>query len=261
MIIAALACALGACESPMAEPPAASLTRSEAPDSQLSALTERVAFERHRVEQRLRGDWELPQRPKDSGCTNLASGELAKDTLVLDVRDARPDGRQLFSLDLTNELTSSDLRALEPLYRPGTAAKARRELVSTKAGEEALSKLSELAERRYAAVFHVTHLAAPKFFHDPKKRFPEWSPGWMMGWLALHQLGETDALCQLRIEVRSDTRDAPRERRLRETTQRALLRALAARFHDAGERAQAKLNAGLIWPHAPREREPLAAAP
>lgn len=217
-------------------------------DEELIALTERVAFKRHEIENRERVSWELPNKPNDSACPNLARGDSDADQLVLLTEDDRIDTRQLLPLRLTKQLTSRDLEALEPHYDPTSKAGAKRRLRSRRDGELALDKLGHLAKRRFAAVFHVKLYVEPHFFHNPKKRKPEWGPGLMLGWVAIHELGEPEALCQWSIDVRSDISDAPLARRLRESTRHDLMSDLGKRFREAGMRALGKLESGLSAP-------------
>lgn len=233
------------------------VTAAETPSVQpakraLSHLEAQVAFKRHEVEQRENTNWELPTKAKDQACGPLTTGKPGADQLVLLARDARVDSRQLLPLRLLQSMTSNDLLELESHYAASSQAGAKRELRSVRDGELALVKLRELAQRKYAAVFHITHYVEPKFFHDPKKRKPEWSAGWMMGWLAVHELGEPEASCQWRIDVRGEASDASLARRLRETTKRQLISDLAERFREAGKRAHMRLGTGLTWPNRPR---------
>ncbi len=233
---------LNAAETPSAVPP----------QGELSRLEDQVAFTRHEVEQRERVSWELPAHPKDEGCGPLTTGKPGADELIVLARDARVDTRQLLPLRLLQSMASNDLLQLEPHYAASSQAGAKRKLRSVRDGELALVKLRQLAQRRYAAVFHVTHYVEPKFFHDPKKRKPEWNAGWMLGWLAVHELGEPEATCQWRIEVRGDAGDASLARRLREATKRQLILELAVRFREAGKRAHSRLGTGLTWPNGTR---------
>jgi len=226
----------------------AATPRPPASSDELSRLQDQVAFKRHEMGLREATHWELPSRPKDEACGPLTSGQAEADKLIVLARDARVDTRQLLPLRLLQNLASNDLTQLEPYYAKSSQAGAKRRLRSVPDGELALAKLRELARRKYAAVFHITHYAEPNFFHDPKKRKPEWNAGWMMGWLAIHELGEPEASCQWRIDVRGDAGDASLARRMRESTKRQLISNLAERFREAGQRASALLGTGLDWP-------------
>ncbi len=231
-----------------AAPALAAVAASENHDQELNQLTERVAFKRHELESREHVSWELPDKPRDASCPQLARGDSEADELVLLAHDGRIDTRKLLPLRLTKQLASSDFEALEPHYDPHSKAGAKRRLRSKRDGELALEKLTRIGKRHYAAVFHVTHYVEPHFFHDPKKRKPEWGPGLMLGWVAIHELGEPEALCQWSIDVRSDTSDAPLARRLRETTRYELISDLGKRFREAGMRALKQLGSGLSEP-------------
>ncbi|MEZ4371214.1 MAG: hypothetical protein R3B07_10330 [Polyangiaceae bacterium] len=227
---------------------AATSAASSQHDAELTSLTESVAFKRHEFEDRERVSWELPEKPTDSACPRLARGDAEADQLVLLAEDARIDTRQLLPLRLTKQLTSRDLEALEPHYDPASKAGAKRRLRSKRDGELALEKLKKVGKRRYAAVFHVTLYVEPHFFHNPKKRKPEWGPGLMLGWIAIHELGEPEAICQWSIDVRSDVSGASLARRLRETTRYELISDLGKRFREAGMRALKQLESGLAPP-------------
>lgn len=214
-------------------------------------LTAKVAFQRYSFEEKRKGPWELPDKPTNTACSRLATGEPAKDKLVTEVQDSRVDTRILLPLQLSERLVSQELQALERFYAPGAVAGARREVRSQRDGELALAALAELAARRYAGVFHVEFYTEPKFFHDPNKLKPEWSPGWLRGWLAIHELGRDEALCQWRVDVRSDVSEASLLKRLRETTYLQLLAQLGVRFREAGQRAHEQLQTGLSWPEFP----------
>lgn len=246
LLVASLVATLcAACDD---DAPALSVSVSAERDQELSQLTDRVAFRRHELETREQVNWELPRKPKDGVCPTLARGDSEADELVLLARDARIDTRQLLPLRLTKQLTTRDFEALEPHYDPLSKAGAKRRLRSKRDGELALEKLTRLAKRRYAAVFHVTHYVEPHFFHDPKKRKPEWAPGLLLGWIGIHELGEPEALCQWSIDVRSDTSQASLARRLRETTRHELVSDLGKRFREAGIRALGELKSGLNQP-------------
>ncbi|MEZ4230016.1 MAG: hypothetical protein R3B89_12645 [Polyangiaceae bacterium] len=237
------------CDDDAASPPLAmAAVNSNTRVEELTQLTERVAFKRHELESREHVSWELPSKPRDRACPRLAKGETEADQLILLARDARVDSRKLLPLRLTRQLTSRDFDALEPHYAADSKAGAKRRVRSKRDGELALEKLDRIGRRRFAAVFHVTHYVEPHFFHDPKKRKPEWGAGWMMGWIAIHELGEPEALCQWSIDVRSDTSNASLARRLRETTRHELTSDLGKRFREAGMRALRQLESGLSKP-------------
>ena len=66
-------------------------------------------------------------------------------------------------------------------------------------------------------------------------------PGVLDAWLAIYQRDDDHSLCQVRVTVRNDTRDAPVRRRLKSRTRERLIRQLGRSL-----RAQSRIALGRI---------------
>ncbi|MBI3200547.1 MAG: hypothetical protein HYZ29_03320 [Myxococcales bacterium] len=161
-------------------------------------------------------------------------------TLVLSVRDARFEKKQLLPLDLTGPLTAPKLHALRDdlaLSPPGQAPPS-----------SVTDEIRSLDGRRFVGVFHVTeHFGADRVFRTDRGRW-EWTPGTLVAWLAVHDAATGAALCQTQMVVKNDTRSAPLAPRLKSDTRQRLTRELGRDLKSEAARALRRITLLLEMP-------------
>lgn len=191
-------------------------------------------------------DWAALRGAKEEKCDDSRFESLPREarTLVLAVRDARFEKKQLLPLDLTGSLTQPKLH----LLRDELAL-----LPDGRAPSEALvAEVGALETRRFAGVFHVTeHYGAERVFRMDRSRW-EWQPGTLVAWLAVHDASSGAALCQTLVVVKNDTRAAPVAARLKSDTRERLTRELGRDVRAAAETALRRISALLELPDAPQ---------
>jgi hypothetical protein len=172
-------------------------------------------------------------------------------TLLLRSQDSRIVRKHLLPLLLTAHLSSHDLDPVRQ-HLSGADAEFSAALlgrpVSHKAARMALAELSALERRRFAGVYHVIHYGAPRLIHKLGRRRPEWVPGMLDAWLAVYQRDDEHSLCQVRVTVRNDTRDAPIRRRRRSQTRERLIRQLGRALRAQSRIALARISSALRLP-------------
>lgn len=161
-------------------------------------------------------------------------------TLVLAVRDARFEKKQLLPLDLTAPLTAPKLHALRDalaLLPPGQPPAAG-----------VTDEIASLGGRRWVGVFHVTeHYGADRVFRTDRGRW-EWTPGTLVAWLAIHDAESGSVLCQTQLVVKNDTRSAPLAPRLKSDVRQRLTRELGRDVKTEAARALRRITAVLEMP-------------
>jgi hypothetical protein len=160
--------------------------------------------------------------------------------LVLGVRDARFEKKNLLPLDLTGRLTEPNLHAL------------RQELALSPKGRPLDASLGARVEaldaRRFALVFHVTeHFGAERVFRKDRSRW-EWMPGTLVAWLAVHDAGSGKALCQTLLVVKNDVKGASVAARLKSDTRERLTRELGRDVRAEAKRALTRITSALELP-------------
>lgn len=187
-------------------------------------------------------DWSSFRAARDERCDDARFHDLPAEarTLVLAVRDARYEKKNLLPLDLTGALTEPKLHALrdELSLLPGGRAPS-----------EALEEeIRALDGRRFAGVFHVTeHYAAERVFRMDRGRW-EWVPGTLVAWLAVHDKDSGAALCQTLVVVKNDTRSVPVTARQKSFARERLTRELGRDVRAEAGRALRRISAVLELP-------------
>jgi len=190
-------------------------------------------------------DWSALRGAREEKCDESKWGELPADerTLVLAVRDARFEKKNLLPLALTGPLTQPRLHALRDQLALAPPGRPPSELL---AGE-----ISALERRRFAGVFHVTeHYGAERVFRTDRGRW-EWMPGTLVAWLAVHDGRTGAALCQTLLVVKNDTRSAPLAPRLKSDTRERLTRDLGRDVRAEAARALSRISTRLELPETP----------
>lgn len=239
--VLALAALLPACGGDAAEP---------APVEQREALAAAPAEADPRLADTLSAwlakDWSALRSAKEEKCDDARFGSLPAEerTLVLAVRDARFEKKQLLPLALSSPLTQPKLHALRDelgLLPPGRAP-----------SEVLVAEVEGLGKRRFAGVFHVTeHYGAERVFRVDRGRW-EWLPGTLVAWLGIHDASSGAALCQTLLVVKNDVRSAPLAARLKSDTRERLVRELGRDARAEAARALRRISERLELPDAPQ---------
>jgi hypothetical protein len=122
-------------------------------------------------------DWSAPRGLREEKCDEKRFTDLPPEarTLVLAVRDARFEKKQLLQLDLTGHLTQPKLHALrDDRARPARAAAEQ---------PSATDRAARPAPIR--GVFHVTSTTRQSACSG-RSRTLGWLPGTLVAWLAIH---------------------------------------------------------------------------
>jgi hypothetical protein len=187
-------------------------------------------------------DWSAPRGTREEKCDDAQWKDLPAEarTLVLAVRDARFEKKQILALDLTGHLTQPKLHALRDelaLLAPGRAP-----------SEIVTDEIEQLAKRRFVGVFHITeHYGAERVFRVDRGRW-EWLPGTLVTWLSIHDATSGASLCQTQLVVKNDTRGAPLAVRLKSDTRERLTRELGRDVRVEATRALRRISAVLELP-------------
>ncbi len=204
--------ALAACDELHRPTPLPALAKPTASAASETAPGNRAAYELLRLRQR------LAPPPLDRTKTPC-SDQLGKARPVLFLRqvDERAESRHLLPLRITEQLESHELDRLAAAFEPG-------EVRLRNLGDAArvLRELTELGERRYLGVYHVTEYSGPELILRVGKLHREWVAGRLHAWFVLYDLKSRERLCSGEIAVSNDTRDAPITSRLRSETRERL---------------------------------------
>lgn len=215
-------------------------------------LSARVAFNLARAEQRLHPELEVPRTLGDRPCPDAQLRAEAKPPLLhLMARDSRADRRNLLPLSVMGELARDELAAVRARFKQpadALAAPTFRVLRSRADGESAARALDALERRPYAAVAHVIGYAEPRLIQKVGERHRRWVAGTLDTLVVAYDLSTGDALCQARVTVHNDTREAPVSARLRSDTRERLTRALAHEYQREAPAALARITRVLVWP-------------
>lgn len=164
-----------------------------------------------RVAVRALGSVELdPLEARERACddASLAQAAPSEASRVLTTRfaEARPEAKALLPMSVTERLELPQLPLLES---------ALSGVHGPEASTRALARVAELRQSRFIGVFHVTRFGMPRWIWRLDRKKPEWVAGHLETWLALHDAQSGERLCQTRIWIENDTKDAPLTRRLR----------------------------------------------
>jgi len=255
LLTAGLGLLASGCEHELAGHASASAASArEATESHsLVRQSAQVAVEYTRARQRLEQQLPLPRRLRMQRCPDRSIEGWAETdrTLLLRSQDSRIVRKKLLPLLLTAHLSSHDLLAVRQ-YLSGADGDFSDALLgrpaSPKAARMALAELSALERRRFAGIYHVIRYGAPRLIHKIGRRRPEWVPGILDTWLAIYELYEDRPLCQVRVTVRNDTRDAPIRRRLKSQTRERLIRELGGSLRARSRIALSRISSALRMP-------------
>lgn len=189
----------------------------------------------------LRLERELPEKNQRDflRCPDetLSHADAEQNTLLVRVRDARSERKNILPLDLRQTLA------------PDPLARWRESTASIDEGEKA--SLASLKERRYLAEIVISAFAPPTHFRRLNALHSEWSAGRLEGELVVYDLDSEHVLCAAPLRVHGDATGAPLSRRLREATRADLERKLYARAVREVGGALASITHLLHWPSEP----------
>jgi hypothetical protein len=163
--------------------------------------------------------------------------------LILRVEDARWEKKSLIPLRVTKHLTWPDASALE-------------QVIVREHGElepSVVPQVETLAAARYVGVFHVIQFSQPRRIFRPNKIKPEWVPGIMTAWFAVHEAKGGPPVCGTHMMVKNDVSQAPLMLKLREETAEALTEALGRELRAKAPAALGKMSQLLSMPNTNRQ--------
>jgi hypothetical protein len=233
--------------------PALALPTPSPSSNPSDTVAARVAFELVLAEQRLAQELPLPDRLREQRCPDASLRELAQPdrSLVLVSRDARPDRRHVLPLRLRAPLAGKDLDQVRVHFRSGRGAPGERyspQSDDPKSAHAALRELLQLKQRPLFGVYQITHYRAPRREHKPGHRKPKWREGELYAWLVVYDTRAEQPLCQTRIAVRNDTRNASLSIRLRSDTRNRLIAQLGQNLRERSRAALARISRVLELP-------------
>ncbi len=201
-------------------------------------------MERARLAVRALGSIELdPLKRREQACNDaeLSAAAPTEPARVITTRfaEARLVAKALLPMTVTEPLELPRLPLLEAALSGVHGEEASR---------EALERSTALSKRRFVGVFHVTQFGLPRWIWRLDHKKPEWVRGYLETWLALHDGQSGERLCQTRIWVVSDGKDAPLSRRLRADTRNKLTRALGHALKREAPAALRRLSRVLTLP-------------
>jgi hypothetical protein len=183
----------------------------------------------------------LEQRERSCDDAALATAAPSPEARVLTTRfaEARPEAKALLPLSVTEPLELPQLPLLESalsgVHGPGALARA-------------LERAAALRQSRFIGVFHVTRFGMPRWIWRIDRKKPEWVPGHVESWLALHDAQSGERMCQTRLWVENDTKDASLTRRLRADTRDRLTDELGRALEVEAPIALRRLSRVLVLP-------------
>lgn len=179
--------------------------------------------------------------PKHFGERRCPDDVIARPSeLVLRVKDARYEKKLLLPLLATRHLTWPDASALE-------------QVVVREQGELApgvVPEIETLSAARHVGVFHVIQFSPPRRIFRPNKIKPEWVPGIVTAWFAVHDAKGGAPLCSTHMLVKNDVSQAPLMLKLRAETADALTESLGRELRSRAPAALDRMSKLLTMPAA-----------
>ncbi len=236
---------LGACLSCSHDPVGTSIDGTKAAPALEAAAPPRDLSEA-RLQLRALFGLELdPVKARHASCDDGLLVELAPEegARVLSTRvvEARPEARTLLPLSISELLESTSLSRLESALS-SMGSEADRRL--------AQDEVRSLATQRFIGVFHVTRFQEPKWIWRLDRKKPEWVPGHLETWLQIHDAQSGERLCQTRIFVTNDTREAPLTQRQKAVTRERLTAELGRETRKEAQGALSRISRALSLPRA-----------
>lgn len=206
------------------------------------AVAERPSVDRKALAQKLES-WlarkdDAPSRFGERRCPDAAIE--TKSELVLRVEDARFEKKILLPLLVTRHLTWPDASALEQVIV------SRR----TDLAPNVVPEIEALASARHVGVFHVIQFSPPRRIFRPSRNKPEWVPGILMAWFAVHDAKGGAPLCSTHMLVKNDVSQAPLRLKLRSETADALTESLGRELRARAPAALRQMSSRLAMPDA-----------
>jgi hypothetical protein len=247
--------ALLGCDRIRPDAPVPPLAKS-AGSTETEPLRDRVAYELHRVRQRLAPPPGTPELVRQK-CPDPTVRERTPDqsgrVLVLRELDQRTESRHLLPLRIAEQLRTHELDHLGRYFEAGAgSASFETHLGSGRDRDRVLGELGRLGERRYLGVYHVTEYAGPELVLHVGEIRRKWEPGTLQAWFVVYDLDTKERLCAVDLKVRSDTRDAPISARLRSETRQNLEVELGRQLVQQARERLAGITSELRWPASSR---------
>ncbi len=236
----------GACDAPR---PRSSRAQPDAGPTPVvdAKRTASVAAARAKIRARIRRHAALPKKIGEKRCEDSELVRRAKDSaarvLQLTTEDARYQAKSLLPLSITDQLTVPRWTALEDALAGVGDPSANDVDVG---GALAAVRLHD--QRRFLGTYHVVYFRVPKRIHKLGKRKAEWVAGVLDTWFVIHDASSLEPLCQTRLTVRNDVKDAPLAVRLKSDTRNALVRTLGRELRDATPAAVSRISGVLTAP-------------
>jgi hypothetical protein len=255
-LLLALLAVLG-CERAESAPQPARRRGPDPAESSLHArINQGIARARARIEQELEPP--VGKGPQPCPDESLAAGS-APHTLILRTRVVRSESRSPLPLRLLTALESDEFSTITAHLSGGAAAlwdPTHARPKSPEGARLALEALDALAERPYLAELRVESYVEPKLFRRKDAPKSEWEAGLVAGRLVIYDLSTRRPLCQAKLLVRGDAKDAPIRKRLREQTRERLRAALNDRTYAALESALGSISSRFVLPSRERRTDP-----